>query len=75
MKIDFSSILSAFINCKIDTPTEYQFIWNDIKLIIDECKNNLQHGEYVEINLGTLGSVFSGFFGIDNVCNPGFSSK
>jgi FkbM family methyltransferase len=62
MRIDFSSILSTFINCKIDTPPEYQFIWNDIKLMIDECKNNLHHGEYVEINLGTLGSVLYPFY-------------
>jgi|688.fasta_scaffold249654_3 hypothetical protein len=66
MKIDFSSILSTFINCKYDTPPEYQSICNDIKLILNECKNNLHHGEYVEINLGAIGSVSFPFYKYKN---------
>ena len=67
MQINFSSILSTFIGCENDIPQDYQSIWNEINLVINKCKNILQHGEYVEINLGAIGSVSYPFYKYKNL--------
>ena len=67
MQIDFSSILSTFISCENDTPQDYQSIWNKINLVISKYKNILQHGEYVEINLGVFESVSYPFYKYKNL--------
>jgi len=67
MKIDLSSILSTFINCESEIPQEYQSIGNDVNQVITECKNSLEHGEYVEINLGAIGTVSYPFYKYKNL--------
>lgn len=67
MKIDFSSVISTFIGCENDIPSDYESISNRIFEAINEFKTCLNHGEFVEINLGVIGSIVYPFYKYKNL--------
>jgi len=62
VEIDFAPFLSILVECEENVPSDYEFLSKEIRNMISSASRSLEHGDFLDINLGVIGSITFPFF-------------